>query len=377
MTDHYELLGVEPDATKDEIKAAYRSEVEEADSSRKAQLHRAWNILSDPIQRQRYDEQPHDGGATGGGDEGAVVTVPARRTTGARRGPDSALDSGGGSGRNGSGNNGRGRGGGGGGGGGDDDGDDDVPMRGGRPIPQPTVVLPAGMHLAEKRARGYSIAFDLAVLAVLYIAFVSVLIPMVLKNQYPAKVDRLDAISNQVDKLDKQKSKAEDREDKANDRADTAKKNDNSDAEADAKADAKTAKADANSLDKQITKLQDEASDLQGDMLGTTYLMLGGLLIVSLIYLVPSTALTGQTLGKRIRKVWLVKVDGSKVGWGGAFAHSAVPVVVALAVPQIGPIVALGIVFWSLRDRNEQGVHDKLARTLVVDSPPAGLTKEQ
>ncbi len=378
MTDHYELLGVEPDATKDEIKAAYRTEVQEADSSRKAQLNRAWNVLSDPIQRQRYDEQLHDGGGGGGGeDDGADVTVPARRTTGARRGPDSALDSGGGSGRNGSGNNGRGRGGGGGGGGGDDGGDDDVPMRGGRPVPQPTVVLPAGMHLAEKKARGYSIAFDLAVCAILYIVFVSVLIPMVLKDQYPGKVDRLDTISDQVDRLDKQKSKAEDREDKANDRADTAKKNDNADAEADAKADAKAAKADAKGLDKQITDLQDEASDLQGDMIGTTYLMLGGLLVVCLIYLVPSTALTGQTLGKKIRKLWLVRVDGSRVGWGGAFAHSAVPLVVALAVPQIGPIVALGIVFWSLRDRNEQGVHDKLARTLVVDSPPAGLTKEQ
>jgi F0F1-type ATP synthase membrane subunit b/b' len=250
-------------------------------------------------------------------------------------------------------------------------------MRGGRPVPQPTVVLPAGMHLADKRARGYAIAVDLGVLAVLYIVFVSLLIPMVLKDQYPAKVDRLDTISNQIDKLDKQKSKAEDREDKANDRADTAKKNGNSDAEADAKADAKSDKAEANRLDKQINKLQDEASDLQGQMLGTTYLMLGGLLIVCLIYLVPSTALTGQTLGKKLRKVWLVKVDGSRAGWGAAFAHSALPVVVALAVPQIGPIVALGIVFWSLRDRNEQGVHDKLARTLVVDSPPAGLEKEQ
>src|SRR5262245_55605275 len=100
MTDHYELLGVEPDATKDEIKAAYRTEVQDADKTRKAQLNRAWNVLSDPMQRQRYDEQLHEGG---GGDEDAtdVATVPASRTTGARRGPDSAvLDSGGGSGRN-------------------------------------------------------------------------------------------------------------------------------------------------------------------------------------------------------------------------------------------------------------------------------------
>ena len=151
MTDHYELLGVEPDATKDEIKAAYRSEVEGADSSRKAQLNRAWNVLSDPIQRQRYDEQMHGGGAGGGEDEGAVVTVPARRTTGARRGPDSALDSGAAPAATAPATTGAAAAaGGGGGGGGDDGGDDDVPMRGGRPIPQPTVVLPAGMHLADE-----------------------------------------------------------------------------------------------------------------------------------------------------------------------------------------------------------------------------------
>ncbi len=244
-------------------------------------------------------------------------------------------------------------------------------MRGGRPIPQPTVVLPEGMHLATKRARGYSITFDLSILAVLYVLFVSVIIPAVLKDQYPNKVDRIDAISTQVDKLDNQKSAAEDKASSANDRAAKAKKNGNTDAEATAKQDAKAATTRADDLDQQITDLQDEASNLQGDMIGTTYLMLGLLLLVALLYLVPSTVMTGQTLGKKLRKVWLVRVDGSKVGFGGALAHSAVPVLVALGVPQIGPIVALGIVYWALRDRNEQGFHDKLARTLVVDSPPA------
>lgn len=375
MTDHYELLGVEPDATKDEIKAAYRTEVVDADSVKKAQLNRAWNVLSDPVQRQRYDEQLH-----AGDESGTAVVAPTRTATGARRGPENAeLDSGGsagnGSGRNGSG--GRGGGGGGGGDGGGDDGDDDVPMRGGRPVPQPTVVLPAGMHLASKRQRGYAITFDLSVLAVLYILFVSVLIPMVLKDQYPAKVDRLDAISDQVERLDDQKSAAENREDEANDRADRARENGNDEAAAEARDEARAAKRTADQREDQITELQDEASDLQGDMLGTTYLMLGGLLVVALLYLVPSTVISGQTLGKKLRRCWLVRTDGSKVGVGAALAHSALPVLLALAIPQIGPIVALGIVFWSLRDRNGQGVHDKLAHTLVVDSPPAGLKKDQ
>ena len=89
MTDHYELLGVEPDASKDEIKAAYRAEVANADSSRRAQLNRAWNVLSDPIQRERYDESLAAAEMGDDVDESGTdvtVVVPSRRTTGARRG---------------------------------------------------------------------------------------------------------------------------------------------------------------------------------------------------------------------------------------------------------------------------------------------------
>ena len=56
-----------------------------------------------------------------------------------------------------------------------------------------------------------------------------------------------------------------------------------------------------------------------------------------------------------------------------SFVRFAVPVVLTLALTvsgsglgQIGPIIALGMVLWGFRDRNGQGVHDKLARTLVV-----------
>ena len=86
MTDHYELLGVEPDASKDEIKAAYRAEVADADSSRRAQLNRAWNVLSDPVQRERYDEQRTAETGDARGAEVAVVGAKSR-ATGARRGP--------------------------------------------------------------------------------------------------------------------------------------------------------------------------------------------------------------------------------------------------------------------------------------------------
>lgn len=71
MTEtHYELLGVEPDATKEEIRAAYRERIDDlrgqmekgrSDQARNgareetARLNSAWQVLSDPFQRQRYD----------------------------------------------------------------------------------------------------------------------------------------------------------------------------------------------------------------------------------------------------------------------------------------------------------------------------------
>jgi uncharacterized RDD family membrane protein YckC len=75
---HYELLGVEPDATKEEIRSAYRERLENlrakvergrSDQARNgaraetARLNTAWQVLSDPFQRQRYDAGLSDGTA--------------------------------------------------------------------------------------------------------------------------------------------------------------------------------------------------------------------------------------------------------------------------------------------------------------------------
>jgi uncharacterized RDD family membrane protein YckC len=56
----YEVLGVEPRAAKGDIKTAYQQALDTAtvaeNGDEVAQVRRAWQVLSDPVQRQRYDE---------------------------------------------------------------------------------------------------------------------------------------------------------------------------------------------------------------------------------------------------------------------------------------------------------------------------------
>ncbi|WP_336659544.1 molecular chaperone DnaJ [Leucobacter sp. USHLN153] len=77
MADHYETLGVTREATPEEIKKAYRrlarqlhpdvNPSEEAAEKFKDVTH-AYDVLSDPEQRQRYDMGGGPGGAAGFGD---------------------------------------------------------------------------------------------------------------------------------------------------------------------------------------------------------------------------------------------------------------------------------------------------------------------
>ena len=76
MSDHYEVLGVDRGATTDEIKKAYRRLARElhpdvnpgSDASEKFKLvTHAYDVLSDPQQRQQYDLGPQAGFGGGGG----------------------------------------------------------------------------------------------------------------------------------------------------------------------------------------------------------------------------------------------------------------------------------------------------------------------
>src|SRR5919205_2762889 len=74
MTEnYYDELGVEPGASRDELREAHRRRVADLEAAREkkgvsesqlqanrdavARVRAAWNVLSDPFQRQRYDAQ--------------------------------------------------------------------------------------------------------------------------------------------------------------------------------------------------------------------------------------------------------------------------------------------------------------------------------
>ena len=92
-------------------------------------------------------------------------------------------------------------------------------------------------------------------------------------------------------------------------------------------------------------------------------LLVTGLLyaVISLLYDIGFWLLAGQTPGKRVMGVRIVRTDGQRLNFGNALRRA------------IGYVLS-GILFlgylWILFDDQRQGIHDKLAGTMVVYSWP-------
>jgi uncharacterized RDD family membrane protein YckC len=65
-------------------------------------------------------------------------------------------------------------------------------------------------------------------------------------------------------------------------------------------------------------------------------------------------------------------VDGSPPGLSTSLIHYGIPIVLAVVLfGVLGPIaviLALGSTLWNIRDKNRQGVNDKLGKTFVVEA---------
>jgi hypothetical protein len=338
--DHYARLGVTRDATKDEIRAAREARLAElatadaaertteeqraANRSARAQLNAAWNVLSDPAQRDRYDEEL----ATG-----AVEVLDA---------PDPALIP---------------------------TAAPDARRVGGGPMSQrsrrPVIPLAPGLDLADTKPRLLAMVFDLTIIVLVMFVTVNVGAGWYARHYRPAERAAIDRAQRARTDASKQLTTAQDRRSAAEEALAAAKGADRDAARTELDA-AKRAERRATEADARAARrLLDAQAKLNTLVLVAT--LIGALL--GLVYLVPSTAISGRTLGMLLRGVGVVRVDGSPAGWGSALARFVVPVMLATALAQIGLLVGLATVLWWFWDPNRQGLHDRLARTLVVSRP--------
>lgn len=346
---HYDVVGVEPGASKEEIRSAYRDrlgDLRAGDASTEqaraetARLNAAWQVLSDPFQRERYDR------ALGGEAEPPAL------------GDETAYDAGEDGGRA------RRRG---------------VPpasaerKRGGMLSTEaepPPPDWPPGFRPPPARARIIAMVIDLFVLSVIVFAG-QALGARIIESAYPEQTDRLDALADQIDVAEERRDRAEERADDADNAIERARRDGDEVALEEARADQTAAEAEAERQQEFIDDTEDRAQDVQGDLLPAQLGVTATTLVVALLYLVPSSARTGRTLGKRLLQIRAVQVNGAPLGVRAALLRYGTPLLVGFMLSpifgQLGFFVVLvGVVTWP-RNPNRQGLHDRLAGTIVVD----------
>lgn len=74
---------------------------------------------------------------------------------------------------------------------------------------------------------------------------------------------------------------------------------------------------------------------------------------------------SGQTIGKRIMKLSIVSLDGSRTPFTRLVFLRYLPFILALLIPYLGPLALIALAV-SIFRKNQLGFHDQLARTCVV-----------
>ncbi len=351
VDDYYELLGVDADAPVGDIRAAYRDKkaavAADKDTERAktevAALNKAWNVLSDPYQRGRYDEQlagsadPDGDDADDDSDTEADAPVPARRRQ-SKTSPraDARRDA-----RN----------------------------------AKPTVTLPAGMGFPPSRARRVAMFIDLALLVLLFLGSQFLVISRE-KAQHRAAYDKVTQLngngSNSISKAHAATSAANKtasadvtaytnlvKTKGANSPdAQTALAKKNADLHA-----AKLAKNHEDALNKELTHEESVLAPISNLISGLFFLL-------SLLILVVPSLFGGATFGKRTQHIRVVRIDGSPARAMDIFRRYAVLVFAAYVLTlflrsPVGAVIAVFIASIS-RNPNTQALHDRFARTLVV-----------
>jgi uncharacterized RDD family membrane protein YckC len=324
MDDYYSLLGVDKDAKTADIKEAYRerkasldtgSDTGKADA---AKLNKAWNVLSDPYQRGRYDAQREQGDVEvddaddadddGPSPNGAASKRPARQTR--------------------------------------------QPRQPRQPL-VPTIEPPAGTSYPQSKDRLIAMGIDLFVIIALFIVALEFVLPAVAHSQKQAEFDCANKLTTAVDF----ESKAKDHNAVQTDPKIT---------------DAKTTCEKAgynvtgvyNTDNKTLSTVQSKLTPIQNAVVG-------GFVLVGFLYLfIPSLVFGGATVGKKWKHLVVMRQDGSPATMGDLIKRYGPLALVSYAGflflgPLVGAIVIVGVTLW-MRNANQQGFHDRLAHTIVV-----------
>jgi Flp pilus assembly protein TadB len=313
--DYYTLLGVDPDATTDDIRTAYRTRKDALDTATDAgkadaaKLNKAWNVLSDPYQRGRYDEQR----ARASDDDEADDDVSVEPASNGARRPQ---------------------------------------PRQRRPAAAPTITLPTGMRWPLPRMRMVAMGIDLFVLLVLFIGS-QFAAQAIAKSAHKATYDCVTALRSAVDSEPTGKRATE------------------------KQSNAKVAKAQQKCRAANVTVTGAYADDNKtfndqaGKLTPISQAVAGAFFLVAFLYLLVPTIASGRTLGKRFQHLKILREDGSRLRVGDAIKRWGPLVLAVYAVSiYLGPLAAvLGIVAvttW-MRNPNFQGWHDRFAHTIVVN----------
>lgn len=81
--------------------------------------------------------------------------------------------------------------------------------------------------------------------------------------------------------------------------------------------------------------------------------------LLGFLYFIVLTGLWGQTLGKMVIGVRVVRTSGSTAGWGAIVLRETIGKFVSIIVLLLGYI-------WAGFDKHKQGWHDKMADTVVI-----------
>ena len=99
-------------------------------------------------------------------------------------------------------------------------------------------------------------------------------------------------------------------------------------------------------------------------------LMTGAVFLAALLVLVLPYLFGKQTLGKQTQHIRVIRMDGSPARFGDALRRYGMLVLagfgLSLLLGPTGGLVAVFIATLWTRNPNQQGLHDRLAKTLVV-----------